>query len=93
MKTTSANLPRGSMFDVRRWTFDVLPLLLLFLSSVDGAAATLRYVDVNSADPKPPYTNWLTAARVIQDAVDAAAPGGGWHHDQPRGAGQAVDAA
>src|SRR6266571_318340 len=39
------------------------------------AWATVRYVDVNSANPTPPYTNWATAARVIQEAVDAAAAG------------------
>ncbi len=62
-----------SMLDVRRWMFDVA-LISLLLCAASGFAAT-RYVDVNSASPTPPYTNWATAARVIQDAVDAAAPG------------------
>ena len=34
-----------------------------------------RYVWLDSPDPKPPYTNWTTAARVIQEAVDAALAG------------------
>ncbi len=37
-------------------------------------AATL-YVDLNSADPTPPYSNWSTAANNIQVAIDASHDG------------------
>jgi len=40
--------------------------------SVSRLSAATHYVSLGSGHPKPPYTNWLTAATSIQDAVDAS---------------------
>ena len=47
-------------------------ILLLAVSSLPAAT---RYVSMLSADPTPPYTNWVTAATGIQQALGAAAAG------------------
>jgi hypothetical protein len=41
----------------------------------ESALAATYYVDMNSTNATPPYTNWTTAATNIQDAVDAAVAG------------------
>ncbi len=47
----------------------------LLLPCAGSALADVRYVDVNSTNATPPYTNWTTAATNIQDAVDTAVAG------------------
>jgi hypothetical protein len=54
--------------------FGNLTAWLVLAPALHVLAATV-YVDVNSVNPEPPYVSWATAARVIQKAVDAAAPG------------------
>ena len=72
----------------------------VFLMASSASAAT-RYVWQSSPSPGPPFTNWTSAAHVIQVAVDAAQTGdtvrvaggvyatGGravyWEHEQSRG--------
>jgi hypothetical protein len=48
----------------------------LLLSLTFTGTATTLYVDINNPTPAAPYTNWVTAATNIQNAVDAAVAGG-----------------
>ena len=73
MKTEQAKPIGTSTLNIECWMLKVL-LLPLLLSAASVSAAT-RYVWQNSPSPAPPYTNWATAAHVIQDAVDAALAG------------------
>jgi hypothetical protein len=51
------------------------PFTCVLVLLASNAAAAIRYVSLDSATPTPPYASWATAARTIQDAVDAADPG------------------
>src|ERR1019366_2042008 len=53
---------------------------LRFIACLIGAMAfnlygTTHYVDLNSTNATPPFTDWTTASTNIQDAIDAAVDG------------------
>jgi hypothetical protein len=52
----------------------LLAAAVLALQNLHSSAAT-HYVDLNSTNPTPPYTDWSTAATDIQSAIDASSDG------------------
>jgi hypothetical protein len=71
---TSSGPKIGEIARKRASTTKVLAVWL-FLARAPWVLAATHYVDLNSPNPTPPYTDWATAAAVIQDAVDAALAG------------------
>ncbi len=63
---------RSLLLKAIRSCFFLCALCVLLWQS---ALAATHYVDVNSTNATPPYTNWATAATNIQDAVDATMAG------------------
>ncbi len=60
------------------YTMKTKPTLLaagIVLTALANGFGATRYVNVNSASPTPPFTNWATAATTIQAAIDAAVAG------------------
>ena len=70
-RAVSASLRRRLLSQRAAWFFAAG----LLLASAGSALANVHYVDVNSTNATPPYTNWTTAATNIQDAVDSAVAG------------------
>ena len=50
-------------------------VLFFLFTGASSALGAVHYVDLNSTNPTPPFTNWATAAQTIQDAVDLSESG------------------
>jgi len=50
-------------------------LVLALLAACVTVSASVCFVDVNSTNATPPYSNWSTAANDIQSAIDISSAG------------------
>src|SRR5437868_7034129 len=55
--------------------FSRLIAIIGLIFPISFASGSTFYVDLNSAEPLPPYSSWETAATNIQDAVALATAG------------------
>jgi hypothetical protein len=53
----------------------ILPSVICLILFACKLPASIFYVDVNGANPVPPFADWSTAATDIQSAIDAASDG------------------
>jgi hypothetical protein len=61
---------------ISNFPFSICALLLVLLGCAPSSTfGAIRYVWKESPNPTAPYTNWNTAARVIQSAINVARPG------------------
>jgi hypothetical protein len=77
---TNASLTLTSVTTAQSGAYSViasneLGTVTSFVATLVVRQSTISYVWQDSPDPAAPYTNWATAAHVIQDAVDQATPG------------------